>query len=212
MIPLAKLLKKREYREVAAIQDVIVVALSEMGAVLHGGTAVWRVYGGKRFSYDVDFYHISPQKTAEILAELEGLELVKSKTTESGIFYGRVRREKWSVEVEVSPLPRGKEIVEGRYAMVDGSTISVLTLSPEELLREKVEAYLSRRKVRDLYDIYYLIGVIKEPARAAKDLKKLLTVLDEPPKDFASLKELIIAGISPSFETIRREVLRVAEG
>jgi len=38
--------------------------------------------------------------------------------------------------------------------MTDGISILVNTLTLEEVIIEKVSAYLKRRKIRDLYDIF----------------------------------------------------------
>lgn len=57
-IPLTLRLKKQAHKKVAEAQDLIVKELYSVfdGAVLHGGTAIWRCYGGNRFSEDVDAY------------------------------------------------------------------------------------------------------------------------------------------------------------
>jgi len=207
-LPLVKLLRRRVFQQIALLQDIVVLALAEERTVLHGGLAVWRVYGGKRFSYDVDLYHEDPEAIAARLAEVEEVEVRKARLTEAGVLYARVVREKAVVEVEVAPLRRVKS-VDGRYWMVDGTAVTVLTLTPEDLLREKIDAYLSRRQARDLYDIYYLLGVARVEG-LRKRLQKLLQALDQPPPDMRVLKELVLVGLPPRFETIRREVRRCA--
>jgi len=196
------------FRQIALLQDIIVLALAEERVVLHGGLAVWRVYGGKRFSYDVDLYHEDPEAIAARLAEVEEVEVRKARLTEAGVLYARVAWGRAVVEVEVAPLRKVKS-VDGRYWMVDGTAVTVLTLTPEDLLREKIDAYLSRRQARDLYDIYYLLGVARVE-RLRKRLQKLLQALDQPPPDMRVLKELVLVGLPPRFETIRREVRRCA--
>ena len=51
-IPLANQLKKRQQVETALLQDEIIgiIYLITEDMVLHGGTAIWRCYSGKRFS------------------------------------------------------------------------------------------------------------------------------------------------------------------
>ena len=58
IIPLHKRLRKRAHVELALLQDEVMEILYgiENGLVLHGGTAIWRCYGGNRFSEDLDFY------------------------------------------------------------------------------------------------------------------------------------------------------------
>ena len=57
-IPLNLRLKKKTEKEIAYAQDVILGEIYKFfpNAVLHGGTAIWRCYNGRRFSEDLDFY------------------------------------------------------------------------------------------------------------------------------------------------------------
>ena len=57
-LPLANQLKNRQQVETAFLQDEIIrlVYLITDDMVLHGGTAIWRCYSGKRFSVDLNFY------------------------------------------------------------------------------------------------------------------------------------------------------------
>jgi hypothetical protein len=59
--PLSRLLKGKLLR-IAETQDAVITYLVSRGVefVLHGGTAVWRVYGGKRVSIDIDVYAENP--------------------------------------------------------------------------------------------------------------------------------------------------------
>jgi len=48
-LPLAKILKGRILK-IAEFQDLIVIELCKrFDFILRGGTAIWRIYGGKRF-------------------------------------------------------------------------------------------------------------------------------------------------------------------
>lgn len=51
LLPIIQRLKKKEYREIAPFHDAVVDLLyqTESSVILHGGTAVWRCYGGGRF-------------------------------------------------------------------------------------------------------------------------------------------------------------------
>ena len=59
-LPMAMKLKREAHRKVAEAQDLIVVSTFDTfgDAVIHGGTAIWRCYGGNRFSEDVVFSHL----------------------------------------------------------------------------------------------------------------------------------------------------------
>ena len=60
------------------------------------------------------------------------------------------------------------------YELIEGNTVNVLTLSPEELIKEKTLAYNNRRFIRDLYDIYVLITHINHPKMSRGSLINFL--------------------------------------
>ncbi len=66
-----------------------------------------------------------------------------------------------------------KKHVVKAFEMVDGSFITVNTLGPEELALEKVSAYMARRKVRDLYDVFFLIQLVREKRRVRTSVHPL---------------------------------------
>jgi len=204
--PLKRFLKGRLLK-IAETQDAIVTYLIERGVefVIHGGTAVWRIYGGKRVSIDIDVYAESPAEVINVLRESFRVE--RAKVTSAGVVYARIFGNE-RVEVDITPLPSEMERVEGDFKLVDGGTIVVWTLRPEALLLEKVEAYMERCKARDLYDIYYLLDLCSLEF-SVEVSRKLLERLCEP-SDMEALKELILVGLPPSFSAFKRKVERYA--
>ena len=71
----------------------------------------------------------------------------------------------------------------------------MFSLTPEELIKEKVAAYLKRYKIRDLYDIFFLLRYSQEDV--SQDLRKLVNNYKDP-VDEKELKVLIIEGLVPS--------------
>ena len=203
--PLGNLLKGRML-SIAELQDRLMIeTASRFDAILHGGTAIWRVYGGKRFSFDLDFYHGDPKAMLEFFEKSEGLRPARSKVTGTGVCYMRFDEGPVSAEINISPPFSEKKGTDGEFHLVGGDTIVVRTLTESELLREKIDAYINRRKARDLYDIFYLLG-IADSEKASAELQRLSPLLNEPPKDFSGLRELILLGKSPDFETLARKV------
>ena len=219
-IPLSLQLKKRIHKEIALAQDVLVAQAYESfpRCVLHGGTSVWRCYGGSRFSEDVDVYlpgsfssKAEDQLRKGLLAK--GMVELKFKKTENTVF-GNFSLAGAVVSFEAA-LRRPPGRVLRDYEMLNGGTMLVAALPPEELLVEKVSAYLSRRKVRDLYDVYFLLrSALKDPpderssGRSAKVRRSLVALaagymspLDEP-----QLKALILSGAVPRAEEMIEEV------
>ncbi|MEM3661631.1 MAG: nucleotidyl transferase AbiEii/AbiGii toxin family protein, partial [Candidatus Micrarchaeaceae archaeon] len=153
MEPIGSFLKG-ERLEVALLQDriiEIVYSSIEPDALLYGGTAVWRCYGGMRFSEDIDIY-MRNESVEQIIKSLprHGLSLAwRSKELPSNI---RISNGRTSVLLEAKE--GSAEGIITQYARVDGSAMTVRAMSPAELLARKIEAYSGRLLMRDLYDIF----------------------------------------------------------
>ena len=60
------------------------------------------------------------------------------------------------------------------YQKADGNLITVYTLTAEGFILEKVEAYLKRLKIRDLYDIFFLMRYVTKSHLVKDRLRDLL--------------------------------------
>ncbi len=54
---------------------------------------------------------------------------------------------------------------------------TLVALSPDQLVNEKIQALLTRRKARDYYDLYYILRANLLPAKEKEVLKEVLVVL-----------------------------------
>ncbi len=213
-VPLGAKLKRRAHRSVALAQDILTMeAYSAFpDAVLHGGTAIWRCYGGGRFSEDLDFYLPESSRTAtERLrrgAAAKGLAEAKFKETANTLF-AKFSHGGTLVSFEAAKRAPSAPSVVKPYEMVDGNRMLVRTLSPEALLVEKAAAYASRRKVRDLYDVYFLLGLIEERTVVAGAIDSLLSGY-QPPVDEAQLRTIVVVGAVPSADGMVGELRRWA--
>ena len=209
-IPLAERLRKRVHKTVAAAEDILVMESfnSFPGSVLHGGTAIWRCYKGNRFSEDVDLYLLSPgsSRLDRFIKNLDrkGLRKQKLKATENTIF-GKFSYLGVFVRFEAS-LRTPTEPVLRPFELLDGGIIMVRTLSQPQLILEKVSAYLARRKVRDLYDIFFLLQTLEMISAVKGRLSELLRGFRRP-VDEAQLRAVIISGSVPTVENML-EVIR----
>jgi len=207
MIPLVKRLKKERHREIARAQDLVIEELYRTfeKAVLHGGTSIWRCYKGNRFSEDIDVYlqrDINKIRTFfEKLREKDFI-VVKKKISDRSIF-SDLQFNKTSVRFEAT-FRKFRKIrgVLGEYETSEGNLIIVYTLTPEEIIKEKIETYLKRIKARDLYDIFFLLRYVKDKRRIKKELRRLVNKFDKlgMPVDKEELKILIIEGLIPDVE------------
>jgi len=206
-------LKKRRHKDIALVQDTLMDIIYDVfpKAILHGGTAIWRCYGGNRFSEDIDIYldksDLKKVKLFKQKAKQRKLDIKKFKTTADTVF-SKFSFKGIEVRFEASFLKvRSKDIVIKPYETSDGNYINVFTLSPESLIKEKVNTYLSRLLVRDLYDIYILLKHVENKKKVRPYLKGLLSKYKKP-KDENILKALVFVGAVPTPQQILKEVNR----
>ncbi|HVP22301.1 MAG TPA: nucleotidyl transferase AbiEii/AbiGii toxin family protein [Conexivisphaerales archaeon] len=209
-LPLHLRLKKRAHRDTAIAQDLLVMAIYDVfpSSVIHGGTAIWRCYGGNRFSEDVDVYLWPPPEDESLGAlssalRAKGFEEMKLKRSPNALYarfsYGgtEVRLEGVFKEVPGS--------VVRSFELTDGARISVRTLTPDALLVEKVRAYMGRRKVRDLYDVFFLLS-LAERGRGVRASLGELSKGYAPPPDEGLLRALVISGSVPSADDMMEAI------
>ena len=199
MIPLILRLKRQVHRDVAKAQDLVVETLYRKcnGAVLHGGTAIWRCYRGNRFSEDIDVYLSKRLSMIEsFFSELEkkGFTIEKKKMTEKSL-YSSLLWERTSVRFE-AVFKEAKSILK-EYEMAEGNLITVNTLSPADLVREKLLAYRNRGLVRDMYDIFFLLRYVEDVPQLRNNLLKFIKEFTNP-VDEPELKVLILEGLVPT--------------
>lgn len=208
-IPLILRLKKESHRKIAEAQDIIVKEVYNFfsHAVFHGGTAIWRCYNGNRFSEDLDFYlNKDLNKINLFFASLEkkGFVIEKKKIGENSIFSTLIF-DRTIVRFEAI-FKQVKGILK-EYELADGNFTNLYTLSSEQLIKEKIDAYINRRKIRDIYDIFFLIRYVNDFNIIKKDLKKLIDDFVEP-VDKSDLNTIILEGIVPDINDILNYIKR----
>lgn len=160
-----------------------------------GGTALRILYKSPRFSEDLDFSTpiIRKKATEDLLQgtlvrlDQEGIpvDLEESTATTGGflcILNAQIAAHKLNIAIEISSRkkkPAGQMIlVENPY--IDNYT--VMSLKREELVLEKIEALLNRKKPRDFFDLYFMLRANLVPEKSA--LLKILPVIEETKIDF----------------------------
>jgi predicted nucleotidyltransferase component of viral defense system len=204
--PIEKSLKSEKQIAVARLQDLAMDSILSIdkGIILHGGTAIWRCFSGKRFSFDLDLYG-SERQLKKLLNGLtwefskRGITMNYPVSTSRVIDIHDVNA---SVKLEILKKPAGKKSVQKEYVKTDGTKMLINTLSEEDFITEKMKAYKSRGYARDLYDIYHLISSSERLGQKTKKKLKAFLKSATPPKDEKQLKELIYEGVAPTFDTI----------
>ncbi len=203
-IPLYNRLRRQAHRDIAAAQDIVMTAIYRHfpKAVFHGGTAIWRCYGGNRFSEDLDFYIPSKNRVPAFFQSLErqGFRILKQRVKENSL-YALVEFNRTLVSVE-GIFTSKKGAILREYEQADGNLMSVYTLSPEELLQEKIAACIKRKKARDLYDIFSLLRFVNSHPEG------LDAVTSVQIEDEETLPTIILSGPIPTIQEIREYITR----
>jgi predicted nucleotidyltransferase component of viral defense system len=198
-IPLHLKIKRAHHREIAMAQDIVVETfyLVFSRGVLHGGTAIWRCYSGNRFSEDIDVYIERGLKKIDVFFEAlkkRGFEVIKKRVKENALYSTLKFGE---VEIRFEAIFKRTKGVLREYETCEGNLLSVYTLSPETMIGEKVDAYLRRRKIRDLYDVFFLLRLVEKAETVKPKLSKLLQNFKQP-ADEKELKALLLFGAIPN--------------
>lgn len=206
-IPINLKLRSKANRDVALAQDIIIIELYKFfpDAVLHGGTGIWRCYHGNRFSEDVDVYiNKDPQALEKFFKSLmsRGFKINKKRVKENSLYSGLSFN---NIQTKFEASFQKKKYVSLDYESSNGFSIRVLSLSVEDFLSEKVETYINRKKIRDLYDIHFLANQVQDKNKIQTKLKKLINNYKKP-IDEENLAGLIIAGAIPTSEDLLREI------
>jgi predicted nucleotidyltransferase component of viral defense system len=204
-MPIEINLKDARQVALARLQDYLVEALVEVepNIVIHGGTAIWRCYGGNRFSEDVDIYtnNIQIKKLHNYLTwalSKRGVRMDYPIGTVGTIIIsdGFVH-----TKLEAMVPPRRLKSEQKEYERINGSKFFISTLSIGNFIREKASTYQKRRYIRDLYDLYHLVSIEKPDLGTRKILIEFLNSI-EAPIDEGKLKDLVYTGVAPSFKTM----------
>jgi len=207
IIPLEKRLRKSIHKKIASAQDLLVESIYNFfpKTIIHGGTAIWRCYSSKRFSEDIDVYIPKEQKKEVLFEEFidslkdNGFIVKKFKFTNNSVFC-KLERNGAEIRFEVT-FKTLKNFLVKPFEAIDGTFMNVYTLSSDDLLIEKILAYKSRKKVRDLYDIWFLLNLVEDEEKIKTHIINLLKHLERP-KDYKTLKALIILGPVPNVENL----------
>lgn len=203
-LPLEKRLKKRAHLAVGRLQDEVMEVLYSVSPhfVFHGGTCIWRCYAGCRFSEDLDLYlsrlpaGFQSALSAALLSR--GLSISKFKQTESLVFC-KIQSPEAEMRVEIN-FSKCPPAVPMPYEKMDGSALIVNAVPLSNLIIEKAHAYLGRRSIRDIYDVYFLSAGM-EDKKTAHELASMIRKF-QPPADESNLAAIVYSGVAPSFSAM----------
>lgn len=163
------------------------------------------LYNSPRFSEDLDFSSTTSDISfieeailgtlAAISRENIKVDLAEAALTSGGylaIVTFQADHESLAIQLEIS-LRKGEK--RGAATMIASDlipTFIVIALEKEQLVDEKIQALLSRKKARDFYDLYFILRANLLPPDQRDVLARALAVLKESRIDFEKeLKEFL---------------------
>lgn len=159
----------REYLQIWFLSRLYSFAGSE-GIFLKGGTALHLIFGAPRFSEDLDFtvqtetnaFECFIKPVFETLSREEEVEFKKRETSAGKGFLLTARPSVVSYPVFINldfsfrekVLSPRRSIIKTEFPVL--FTAYVYHLSAQEIMAEKIRAVMTRKKGRDLYDLWFL--------------------------------------------------------
>ncbi len=213
-LPIEKKLDDQARVDRARLQDDVVESLYNVNptTVLHGGTAIWRCYGGNRFSDDIDLYLLTDRESERVRRGLVwairkfGIDIDKSRAIRDTTVV-TVKRGTALVRIEMARNKTRIRPVDRNFERVNGTYLNILTLSPEDFIVEKIAAYSNRRYARDLYDIYHLSNMVENGKSIDRKVCNFLRGIEKP-ADEGVLKSIVYTGAVPSFQGMVSQIKR----
>lgn len=199
--PIESALNNDDQLKVARLQDdVIQIVFNSINAVFHGGTAIWRCYGGKRFSEDIDLYIGKKSDIKKAINRIAQTELrINFNRERRGTLYYDIFNNETDLSLQIKVAKKKGVLIS--YEKVNGIKAEIYSLSPEILIGEKIAAYSDRKLIRDIYDILVLTKSVTDKAKTIGVLRPFLLDIQKP-KDENVLKNLIYSGTIPSFDEL----------
>jgi predicted nucleotidyltransferase component of viral defense system len=163
-----------------------------------GGTALRLIYNSPRFSEDLDFSAVKTtssqieniiQNTLTAI-EREGIktEISEAKKTTGGyltVVEFKFDQEKIAIRIEISFRDKNAR---GEVVTIAGDFIpayTVVGLTKEQLIQQKINALLTRNKPRDFYDFYFILRANLMPDKQTDVFQQVLATLKKSRISFA---------------------------
>ncbi|MDO8639185.1 MAG: nucleotidyl transferase AbiEii/AbiGii toxin family protein [Candidatus Daviesbacteria bacterium] len=171
-----------------------------------GGTALRIIYNSPRFSEDLDFscgridYKEIENLIEDTLAQIEKenvkFNLKEAKQTTGGflaIISFEVFEQPIDIKIEISLRKgEGKGEIMGVTNNDYVPPYNIITVTEEQLVAEKIEALLNRKKPRDFYDLYFILRSQMLSPKKKNILPKTLKALIESDINFeVELKQFL---------------------
>lgn len=181
---------------------------------LYGGTALNKVYYGKkqRLSYDLDIFCYSYDDTLKVLKkhgakEVPSISLSK-KHRNSRFIFQNIKLDLWEAGRRVLEEPQKREATDLLYYFnYLIPKVAIPTYSLEYLLAEKTLAMANRNELKDIYDTWTGLQILKNQTKYRKLLKAVFKKNGIP--DYLHYLRMQIHVISKNFSYYKQKTIDV---
>ncbi|MBI2105963.1 nucleotidyl transferase AbiEii/AbiGii toxin family protein [Candidatus Woesearchaeota archaeon] len=191
-------LTNKEYIEKDYFQDLFLFHLFKKTnkLIFKGGTALYKLYGLKRFSEDLDFSLLENLNTKSIE------QIIRDMVENTGCFKIKsIKETKDSLLIKISckgiltkyntlridinfknKVIKGFDIKNYISEFIDINPFSLRSLKLEEIISEKIHALFTREKARDVYDLFFLLRISALDKKLTQEKLKIFDIKYNPQK------------------------------
>lgn len=172
----------REFLQILLLKELFSNSFSEK-VYFKGGTCIRLMYGGSRFSEDLDFtvgineedFEKEIGRFFKRMSNIYPVQFKKKESVSGRTYLATIKtdflKQKVYIKLDFSfreeiLQPVQKIVEKNEYPIIFKSFVNCLSL--DEIFAEKIRAFLSREKYRDVYDLWVLLEL------GAKYRKKLV--------------------------------------
>lgn len=161
--------------------------------ILSGGTMLRLCFGINRFSVDLDFWLIKNINKSKLFQDLKGyLAQFYTLTDYANKFYTlifEIKSKDYPRLLKIEIRKEKKEVKTEQaiaYSKYSNKQVLLRVVSLEEMMKEKIEVFLDRKEIRDVFDIEFLLKKGINLNASEETLKKVLKEIDAlTKKDYA---------------------------
>jgi predicted nucleotidyltransferase component of viral defense system len=153
--------------------------------ILGGGTMLRLCLGLDRFSVDLDFWVIKNLDFKDLFTRLNKYLLTKYDIKDCANKFHTLlfevksdiypRSLKIEIRKEIKKIKTEQSIAFSKYS---NTQVLLNIVSPTDMMREKINAFLDRKEIRDVYDIEFLFKRGQDLDFPSETLEKLIKQID----------------------------------
>lgn len=185
-----------------------------------GGTALRIVFRSPRFSEDLDFnsmngFNLFENILTEVLIKIKKenikTEIVESKITTGGFFnIFKALIDSEEIEVKIQASRRKNQKIKGETVIIVSDfapSYPIQILEKEMLFSEKIEAFLTREKIRDFFDLYFILRSGAKLPIIYQRKKEIIKIVKKHSGNFSELKQYLPRNFWPVIKDLKNNLL-----